>query len=121
VLRKFAEPRIHAAIVCASVSCPSLRRSPWTANGLDAQLAEAMQRFLARPDKGLRIDEKLGSVTLSRIFEWFEDDFATNGGVIATAKRYAPPADRAWFEQNPTQTVRYFEYDWNLNDLARAP
>ncbi|MDP3330896.1 MAG: DUF547 domain-containing protein, partial [Methylococcaceae bacterium] len=34
VIRKMGEPRIHFAIVCASVSCPDLRTEPYTAEKL---------------------------------------------------------------------------------------
>jgi hypothetical protein len=38
ILRPMGEPRIHFAIVCASVSCPDLRSSPYTASDLNTQL-----------------------------------------------------------------------------------
>ena len=39
ILRKaFKEPRVHFAIVCASLSCPDLRAEPFEAARLDAQL-----------------------------------------------------------------------------------
>ncbi|OGB92718.1 MAG: hypothetical protein A2Z31_01085, partial [candidate division NC10 bacterium RBG_16_65_8] len=54
ILRKdFKEPRIHFAIVCASLSCPDLRAEPYTADRLDPQLDDAARIFLANPTKGL--------------------------------------------------------------------
>lgn len=39
MLRKdFQEPRIHAALVCAAISCPPLRQEPYTGENLDEQL-----------------------------------------------------------------------------------
>ena len=47
---------IHAAIVCASTSCPSLRREPFRAASIDAQLDDALRTFLADTRKGLAVD-----------------------------------------------------------------
>ncbi|MFQ5444750.1 MAG: DUF547 domain-containing protein [Nitrospinales bacterium] len=75
ILRKMGEPRIHVAIVCASVSCPDLRRGAFTPEDLEAQLDEQMKSFLKNQQKGMRIDSKKGRLYLSSIFDWFEEDF----------------------------------------------
>ncbi len=49
ILRPLGEPRIHAAIVCASISCPPLRREPYRAAALDAQLDDSLRRWLSNP------------------------------------------------------------------------
>jgi len=117
ILRKMGEPRIHGAIVCASISCPNLRREPYVAERIDAQLSDNMRAWLARPEKGLAIDRTGNFVRISPIFDWFEEDFATRGGVMAVVTRYAPEADHAWLVQNGTSArVGYFDYDWRLND-----
>lgn len=46
IIRPMGEPRIHLAIVCASVSCPDLRTEPYTAKKLDSQLDEQVRLFL---------------------------------------------------------------------------
>lgn len=58
VLRPLAEPRIHFAIVCASVSCPDLRNEPYTASKLNVQLDGQVEQFLSNPNKGLRVGAK---------------------------------------------------------------
>jgi hypothetical protein len=121
ILRPLGDPRIHVAIVCASLSCPALPREPWTAQRMDAQLDAALRRWMSDPRKGLSVDPSPGDVRLSKIFEWFEEDFEGAGGVLAFATRYAPPDERAWLERNGRDArVRYFDYDWRLNDLAAA-
>lgn len=121
ILRKLGEPRIHAAIVCASTSCPSLRREPFTAGRVEAQLDDAMRRFLADPRKGLRVDAAHHALVLSRIFEWFEEDFAKAGGVRAFVRPYLSDAARADLDRaGADAAISYFDYDWALNDLARA-
>jgi hypothetical protein len=121
ILRPIGDPRIHAAIVCASTSCPSLRREPFTAGRVEAQLDDAMRRFLADPRKGLRVDAAHHALVLSRIFEWFEEDFAKAGGVRAFVRPYLSDAARADLDRaGADAAISYFDYDWALNDLARA-
>jgi len=81
ILRKMGEPRIHVAIVCASVSCPDIRPEAYTADMLDAQLTDQMQKFLQNRGKGMKV-EGGGNVHLSSIFKWFAEDFEPKGGVL---------------------------------------
>ncbi len=118
ILRPLGDPRIHAAIVCASVSCPSLRREPYEAARIEAQLDDAVRTWLSDADKGLRVEPAERRVKLSRIFDWFADDFGGPRGVIDFATRYSPPAARRWIGENRSEvTIEYFTYDWSLNDL----
>jgi hypothetical protein len=111
ILRPLGEPRIHLAIVCASTSCPSLRREPFTGAGLQEQLDDATRIFLASEAKGLRLEDD--GIRISRIFDWFEEDFEAGGGVLAFVRRHAPPSER----QRVQGRVRYLDYDWRLNGL----
>lgn len=118
ILRKMGEPRIHGAIVCASISCPPLARIPFRPTHLDADLSTAMQRWLANPKKGLSIDRQNRVVRLSRIFQWFEEDFESGGGVLDAISPYLEPSDAAWIRaEGKNSSIRYFRYDWSLNDL----
>ncbi len=114
ILRKMGDPRIHVAIVCASVSCPDLRQEAYTADRLDAQLDDQMKRFLENRGKGLQVDRGKGRVTLSKIFDWFEDDFKVKGGVLPFLSRYAPENDRAFLKKGDVD-VSYLDYNWDLN------
>ena len=112
ILRPLGEPRIHMAIVCASVSCPDLRPEPYRAARLDDQLDQQTRAFLANPGKGLRLKGSVARV--SRIFDWFEEDFRrAYGGVRPFLRRYRPDV---------AQTVNIeadLPYDWSLNDAGR--
>lgn len=115
ILRKMDEPRIHVAIVCASVSCPDLRTSAFTADQLDVQLDEQMKSFVANPGKGLRFDSGKKKVNISKIFDWFEDDFESRGGVLKVLSKYVDPADaKALLNRN--LKVSYLKYNWDLNE-----
>lgn len=86
VLRPMGEPRVHFAIVCASVSCPDLRAEPYTAAHLSMQLDDQTKRFLDNPAKGLKAEQD--AIKVSRIFDWFKEDFSKSGGVEVFVKRY---------------------------------
>lgn len=120
IVRPLGDPRTHAVVVCASTSCPALPREPLSASRLDAQLDAAVRQWLADPDKGLRIDRGADTVHLSKIFDWFEKDFAKDGGVLAFAERYAPDADRDWLRAHRANArIAYFDYDWAVNALPK--
>ena len=105
-LRKQGDARIHFAIVCASVSCPDLRTEPYRGATLDTQLNDQVTRFLANPDKGLRVARD--GVHVSQIFDWFEDDFSSAGGVASFIARYlAVPSELG--------LAADIDYDWHLN------
>ena len=70
----FGDPRIHAALNCASVGCPRLPRESFLPETLDAQLDAAMREFVGE-ERNCRVDSSAGTVTLSKIFDWFRGDF----------------------------------------------
>ncbi|MGR9046437.1 MAG: DUF547 domain-containing protein [Gammaproteobacteria bacterium] len=106
ILRPMGEPRIHMAIVCASVSCPDLRNEPYSAVGLSDQLDEQTRKFLDNPGKGLAIEENV--IRVSKIFDWFEDDFGVYGGVPAFIRRYRIGLPELKIEPS-------IPYDWAVN------
>ena len=108
ILRPMGEPRIHLAIVCASVSCPDLRNEPYTAVKLNDQLDNQARLFLNNEGKGLKIEGKV--IRLSKIFDWFEEDFDASGGVSAFIKRYRNDLPAFMVNAN-------IPYDWNVNGL----
>ncbi len=118
ILRKLGEPRVHFAIVCASLSCPDLRKEAYRAELLYSQLDESTQRFLANPTKGLRVDKEGRTVYVSSIFKWFREDFVKEGGVLNFLIRYAPQEVRGLIASRRLW-MDYMDYNWTLNDLAR--
>ncbi|WP_447968447.1 DUF547 domain-containing protein [Nitrospira sp. M1] len=115
ILRKLSEPRIHVAIVCASVSCPDLRTEAYRVKDLNAQLDDQLQKFLANKDKGLRVNRAKNQVYLSSIFKWFKEDFDSKGGVIAFITPIAPDDMQATLK-NGKLRISYLDYNWDLNE-----
>jgi hypothetical protein len=116
ILRKMGDPRIHAAIVCASTSCPSLSREPFRAAELEAQLDAAFRAFARNVRKGVRLDAERRTLHLSRIFDWFAEDFAPAGGVLAYLARYVDDDVRpALAKGGAGLSLEYMDYDWSVN------
>jgi hypothetical protein len=110
--KKFHDPRIHFAIVCASTSCPKLRQEAYVAERLDQQLEEATRTFINDPTRN-RIDTQ--QVALSQIFQWFADDFVQNAGsVVGFVQRFVA-ADKRSMLTAKKDAIQYLEYNWTLN------
>jgi hypothetical protein len=118
ILRKMGDPRIHTAIVCASVSCPDLSRDVYVPSKLSEQLEAGMKNFLVNPKKGFSIDKNEKVVFLSSIFDWFQSDFeGEHGGVIKFVQKYVDP-EQVEFLQKGDFKIKYLDYDWDLNTLS---
>lgn len=115
ILRKMGDSRIHVAIVCASVSCPDLRKEAFTADRLDEQLDDQVKLFLENKGKGMRIDEKKKKIYVSSIFKWFDEDFEPQGGVTGFISNYISPSQKTKFEKYGGK-LKYLDYNWDLNE-----
>lgn len=109
---KFRDPRIHFAIVCASSSCPKLRREAYVAERLEHQLDEATREFVNDPIRN-RIDRQ--RIALSMIFQWFAADFVSAAGAVTHFIARFVDADKQAILQAPQAPLTYLEYDWTLN------
>jgi hypothetical protein len=115
ILREMGDPRIHSAIVCASISCPDLSIEAYNSEKIDYQLDLQMRKFLANPNKGMRIDNnKPLKIFLSPIFDWFSDDFNSRGGVLNFIKPYILPEYRSTLN-NSQHSISYMDYNWSIN------
>lgn len=120
LLGEMRELRTHWAIVCASVSCPNLRREPFRAGHLDAQLAEQGRAFFKDPRKGALVDREAGTLHVSKIYKFDRKNFDTLGGGIGkvVATYLEKPEERAWVEKGEWD-LAIFSYDWSVNDVSR--
>ncbi|HEU4365544.1 MAG TPA: DUF547 domain-containing protein, partial [Candidatus Krumholzibacteria bacterium] len=126
---QFKEPRVHFALVCAAMSCPPLRREPYAGEKLDAQLEDQARRFFADL-RNLHVDREKNEVWVSRLIQWFADDFAPDAAqqdprdvaerkaVLAAVTPYVDTETKAYLE-TATYTLHFFEYDWTLNEQAK--
>lgn len=125
ILRKaFKEPRIHFAIVCASIGCPDLWNRAYTEKAIEKELASAARKFL-RSRKHLRVAEETSFVgkrttvlRVSSIFKWFKKDFVVNGkpDIAAFVASYVDSKTAAAIKAAENPKVKFLSYDWNLNE-----
>ncbi|CAM9463649.1 unnamed protein product [Discosporangium mesarthrocarpum] len=113
-----ADPRLHACIVCASVSCPDVATKAYMPETLEEDMSENLRAFLRNNKKGMSLDKAKGVLTLSKIFQWFAGDFTKTGHatVVEYLLPYFPPREQAWLAQHKRDvTLEYFNYNWNIN------
>ena len=127
ILRKeFQEPRIHAALVCAAISCPTLRQEPYTGDSLNQQLDDQVRKWLSSAH-GLKIDRAQNQVSISSIFDWFGEDWQAQYAAEETfagspkeraalnfISNYVSSEDKEYLVQG-NYKLDYLTYDWSLN------
>lgn len=106
-------------------ACPMLREEAYAANKLEAQLTQQTQRFMADRTRN-RFNPKRGQLELSRIFDWYGEDFRLGHRGLTSVGGFAAmhadlladaPADRDRVRQGQLE-VRFLDYDWALNDAS---
>ncbi len=119
ILRKAGEPRVHFAIVCASMSCPRLMNEAYTADRLEQQLAENTKDFFSNP-RNFRSDVARGTIQVSSILKWFAADFGTDQGAqLRTIAPYLPDRAAQQLALSGRAQVSYLAYDWGLNQQPK--
>jgi len=120
---KYADPRVHAAVTCASIGCPALRTEAFSAARLEGQLEDGMMRFMGDRTRNRVAD---GKVQVSSIFKWFKEDFekgqkgfAQVEDVFATyaAQLSDKPEEQAALKAK-SLPVAFLDYDWSLNAIG---
>lgn len=111
VIRKFGDPRIHAALNCAAVSCPPLAPQAFTRENLNDLLEANMKVFVNDPTRNT-YDDAGKTAKLSSIFNWFAPDFGGPEKLPAFLAKYRPAPAGSYNGYKFT----YADYDWHLNE-----
>lgn len=122
------DPRVHAALVCASAGCPALSPAPYQAARLDQQLDAAAQAWTR--DGAVRPSAD-GRLLFSEIFRWYAADFAAGAvdipgadpaidGAVGFLVRHGPPA-WASLAIRPDTPLGWDPYDWAFNGPRPPP
>jgi len=126
VRARFGDARVHAALNCASVGCPRLPATAFEPGRLERELDSAMMEFVAN-ERHVRVDDAKRTVYLSKIFDWYHDDFLTDEreagnadpNLIDYVNRFRPDVPAIPRDYR----LRFLEYDKRLNrateDLSR--
>ena len=115
--RGWKDARVHFAVNCASVGCPPLRETIYSADNIERLLAENI-RLAFNAERQLRVEEH--RLYLSKLFKWYESDFVeAEGSILAFIRKWADEgtAKRA----AETDSTHYIEYDWSLNRPGNFP
>lgn len=117
---RYQEPRIHFAVNCASIGCPSLRAEAYSGDKLESQLEDQTRRFLADTSRN-RFNK--GTMELSSIFKWYREDFETGWrkaeslpaflALYSDVLSLSPKAEKQL--RSGDIDIDFLDYDWNLN------
>lgn len=105
--KKFDDPRIHFALVCAAMSCPKLQRDAYTGDKINAQLDDAGKDFLNDKSKNRVGADK---AELSNYFSWYKGDFTKKGSLADFINKYSQT------KMNDKTKINTVDYNWNLNE-----
>jgi Protein of unknown function, DUF547 len=119
----FDDPRIHVAVVCASVGCPALRPEAFVGTTIDATLDDSVRRFLKDKSRN-RFNASNNKLEVSKIFDWYKGDFDKGfKGFSSREVFFAKYADAFTSDGAALQVIRdgkasigFLDYDWSLND-----
>ncbi len=120
----YSDPRVHAAVNCASIGCPALRNEAFTAAKLEAQLEDGMLRFLGDRTRN-RVKD--GQLEVNAIFKWFKEDFEKGHQGFSKIEdvfaKYAVQLTDQPGEQSRLRSkslpISHLDYDWSLNVVGR--
>lgn len=104
---QFKDARVHVALVCGARSCPPLLARAYGSSDLDAVLNENLRSFL-RDDTRNAVDHAHKTLRLSKIFEWYREDFGGDAGVRRLLREHLG-------EKVAEYRIEYQDYSWQLN------
>ncbi len=121
ILPTYQEPLTHAALNCASRSCPPLRKELYTAANIQNEVEDQMRAWIATPDTtraAVSWDASSAQFVFSPIFDWYARDFRdwANAATPCDAVRaYARDPIASLLAAHPDCPHRFYAYDWALN------
>jgi len=112
----FKDARVHVALNCASRGCPPLQDQAFVADKLERQLDQRVAKWLSNP-AGIRYERDEKRLRVSKIFEWYRDDFVRDGDSVKSwIGSRAPEAERTWIAAAEDLKIEYLDYSWKLNE-----
>jgi hypothetical protein len=131
LLERFKDPRICFAMSSATRGGASLRKEPYRAETLDAQLDDQVRKFIASP-RGFSWNKDNTVLSISNVFNSYRDVFLKSKYAEIKKFRERKDDEKAWLnflttylseEQRKTLettsfTIKFIVYDWNLNEFG---
>lgn len=104
-------PLTHYTVNCASIGCPNLADTAFTGENI-TRMQIALAKAFINSKRGARVKD--GDLTVSKIYDWFEDDFGgSEKAVIRHLRRYATGTLAKQLKR--IDDIDDYEYDWSLN------
>ena len=129
--KKFNEPRIHFALVCASIGCPKLSEEAYKPDTLNEQLENVTKKFVNDKEQ-VTLDTANKKLYISSIFKWYAEDFPYDDkliwlkkynkkfrGAIQFITKYIEEEKRDFIISSKHE-IKYLDYDWSLNDMMKS-
>lgn len=99
--------RIHFAVNCAAVSCPTLSNNAFTGDNVQDMLTKNTKAALSNP-KFNKISNN--SAQVSKLFDWYKADFIkAEGSVVKFINKYSDT------KIDGNTKITFLEYNWSLN------
>jgi hypothetical protein len=109
--------RVHYALNCASLGCPNLQPTAFTAENSEALLERGAAEFINHP-RGVSIQK--GRLQVSSIYVWFQEDFGgTAEELMEHWQKYANPTLADALDKYTGGLAH--DYDWRLNSVEVKP
>ena len=128
ILGAFKDPRIHAALNCASKGCPALFEKPFTGESLDQQLDLVSKRWIEAGGFQYTDGWFGNTASLNTIFDWYKHDFPCDAskpvpssgsteycGVLQFVAKHAPQYKKVI--ETASYELTFQDYDWAVNAI----
>lgn len=126
IRKRFADPRVHFYLNCAARSCPPLQQGAIPEGKTDEWLTASARKFI-NARKYVSFDPATKKLRISKIFDWFADDFLTylktkqnqsQPHIVQYLLLYAEGELKTALTQTPLKEIKvsYFAYDRSLNE-----
>ncbi|MFC1585568.1 DUF547 domain-containing protein [Fibrobacterota bacterium] len=115
--KELKEPRIHFAIVCASIGCPDLDNLAFLPENMEERLNDRARYFFTQGKNfRLEVEGEETRVYVSSIIKWFSDDFGRDQSErLSFISKYLDPQTAARVKNTAGVKLKYLDYDWKLN------
>jgi hypothetical protein len=112
---RWQEPRVHAALNCASCHCPNLRTEAYTAARLFTQLEDQAAGWISDPVKGVSVVGP-NSLQVTPICDWYAKDFGSSPLEFIEAYGSSEVKNFLGKRRGLEIEILYNAYDWTLTD-----
>ena len=109
--KTWKDPRLHYGFNCASIGCPNLLTSAFTAKNVDRLLDEAARAYINHP-RGVSANKD--GLTVSKLYQWYKSDFGNERQLFNHWSAYADSALKTKIQQ--IGSIKAYRYDWSLNE-----